>query len=313
MSEFIYSKHLSDHSKSALLPYLGKFKRDETKFSYLTAFNEFADYMGKDILAMTYEDCRSYISFLENRRNMKAIRTSTILKKKKQLSSFFSYLSKHLKEYDLKESFYNYFSDIYMEEVGTMYRYERVPEVSHLNDLFVYLKENDIMTCIAFLLAFKGFLTMDEIRFLSVLDFYEDDNAKVIVKVKPPSDSPREERYNALPEDVGSLVDHYCEILANKFPKVSNPYLFSRDGRTVVTQKTLRNRLDKALKKLSLPHYTFNDLRNAGVVYAVAYHADVTLISNSLGMKTNRHIQKIDNLVIKVNDAADYIGIQFKK
>jgi len=74
----------------------------------------------------------------------------------------------------------------------------------------------------------------------------------------------------------------------------------------------LRFRLKKACEACGTPLYTFNDFRNAGAVYAVSYHADVSIVANSMGYKTNSHIGKLSSLQVKVNDAGDLVGISFK-
>lgn len=313
MFQPVYSTFFSDTTKKVLTEefYLKTLKRDDTKRSYLSSFNEFADYIQKDILTVSYDDCSRYINHLNSLRDNNITRTSTVQKKRKQLSSLFTYVCKYREKFGLDESFYNFFLNIAAEETNTIFRYERVPKVAELNDLYLHLLNNDPMTCIAFLLAFKGFLTLEEFRNLKTSDFYQDSQNHLVVQVINTLDT-KDIHYNSIPEDAAEIIYKYFDSLYTKYPTYSDIPLFSKNGRIPLTPNAFRNRLNKALKKLELPHFTFNDLRNAGSVYAIAYHADTKLVANSLGHKTERHIKKLDSLVFKVNDAANYIGIQFK-
>ena len=309
LHEFTFSANLNENTKTFLTTYLKRFKSKKTQLNYCLAINEFAEFLKKDLCSVTAIDCKQYILHLESKRNAQQIKTSTLAKKRFQISSVFSAMCEsHAREaLSLSENFENYFIDILTDAVPTSIRYEKVPTIEQMDILYCYLMENDPMTCIAFLLAFKGFLTTSEFRNLSVSDFFEDANDRMIVRIVNPS-FPIEARYNSIPNDVKEILLSYFTTLPE-----NNLKLFAKKDGTIYTDRTLEMRLKNACEICNIPHYTYNDFRNAGAVFAISYHADVAIVANSFGYRTNKHINRLDSLKITVNDAADYVGISFKE
>ena len=309
--EFPFSSHLGNSTKEYLKVYLKKFKSFKTQLSYCQEINEFADFLGKDITKATAVDCRRYILKLESRRNSGHIVSSTLAKKKSQLSGVFTAMcATHARELlSLPEEFENYFLSIQVDRPPDTMKYEKVPTLDELDLLHRFLLANDPMTNVAFLLAFKGFLTTEEFRSLSVSDFYEGADGTMVVRVADRS-YPPVDRYNRIPDDVKEILLSYFDTL----PDTGNepPKLFTKKTGGIYTAKSICNKLRNACDECGIKRYTFNDFRNAAVVYASSYHADVTMIANSMGLKTTRHIGKLESLQVTVNDAADLLGISFK-
>ena len=309
LHEFTFSIYLQENTKKFLTTYLKRFQSDKTQLNYCLAINEFVEFIKKDLCAATETDCKQYILHLESKRNAQKIRTSTLAKKRFQISSVFSAMCEsHSRELlCLPETFENYFLDIRTDTVPSSFRYDKVPTIEQMDILYRHLVANDPMICVAFLLAFKGFLTMGELRNLSVSDFFEDANERMIVRIANPS-FPLELRYNAIPNDVKEILLSYFATLPE-----NNAKLFAKKDGTIYTDRTLEMRLKNACEICNIPHYTYNDFRNAGAVFAVSYHADVAVVANSFGYRTNKHINRLDSLKITVNDAAEYVGISFKE
>lgn len=306
---FTFSSYLNENTKTFLTTYLKRFKSQETQLNYCLAINEFTEFIKKDLCAATSNDCKQYVLHLESKRNAHQIKTATLAKKRFQISSVFSAMCEsHSREHlSLPTGFENYFMDIHTDTVPTSFRYEKVPSIEQMDILYRYLITNDPMTCVAFLLAFKGFLTTGEFLNLSVSDFFEDANDRMIVRIVNPS-FPLEIRYNSIPNDVKEILLSYFATLPANTSK-----LFAKKDGTIYTARTLAMRLKNACEVCGIPHYTYNDFRNAGGIFAVSYHADVAVVANSFGYRTNKHINRLDSLKVTVNDAADYLGISFKE
>lgn len=311
--DFSFSTYIKDTTKEFLILYLQRFKSEKTQRNYCIAINEFVDFIKKDLTKATADDCKQYVIHLESRRNASLIKTSTLSKKKYQLSGLFSVMCEpHIRErLCLPVGFENFFLDIKTDIIPDRFKYERVPSMKDLDALYCYLKEHDPMICIAFLLAFKGFLNMEEFRNLAISDFFMDTEERMVVCIKNPS-FPLDVRYNSIPADVKEILLSYFDTIT--IPNaMESPKLFAKKGHSKpYTDRMLRFRLKSACEACGIPLFTFNDFRNAGAVYAVSYHADVTVVANSMGHKTNSHIGKLSSLQIKVNDAADLLGITFK-
>ena len=309
--EFPFSSYLGDTTKEYLKAYFKKFKSYKTQLSYCQEINEFADFLEKDITKATAGDCRRYILKLESRRNSGHIVSSTLAKKKWQLSGVFSAMcAQYARELlSLPEEFENYFLDIQTDYPPDTMKYEKVPTLDELDLLHRFLLANDPMTDAAFLLAFKGFLTMEEFRNLSVSDLYEGTDGTMVVRVSDRS-YPPVDRYNRIPDDVKKILVAYFDTLPNT--GAEPPKLFAKKNGVVYTAQWLWNKLRDACDACGIKRYTFNDFRNAAVVYASSYHADVNLIANSMGYKTTKHIGRLESLQVTVNDAANLVGISFK-
>ena len=313
LRDFCFSTYIHDTTKEFLITYLQRFKSENTQKNYCIAINEFLDFIKKDLTKATMEDCKKYVMHLESKRNSSLIKTSTLSKKKYQLSSLFSVMcEEHIRErLSLPIEFENFFLNIKTDVIPDHFKYERVPSMNDLDVLYCYLKSNDPMVCVAFLLAFKVFLNMEEFRNLTVSDFFMDTEERMIVCIRNPS-FPLDVRYNSIPTDVKEILLSYFDTITIE-GATEAPKLFAKKGYSKpYTDRMLRFRLKKACEACGTPLYTFNDFRNAGAVYAVSYHADVNIVANSMGHKTNSHIGKLSSLQIKVNDAGDLLGISFK-
>lgn len=306
--DYEYSGYISESSRAFLANYLAKFRSDETRISYLTTINFFCNYIKKDIVNIQAEDCIHYISYLEAAKNCGKIKMSTLCKKKKQLSSLYSYMAKedNRQLLGLPDDFRNFFMDIKLPATGEIYKYERVPDVEDLDKLYCYLRNNDTLICMAFLFAFKCFLTTSEMLRIKTSDIFYDSKNNMVIRIQNP-DIPLDFRYNLITPDFRDILLLYLEGLST-----SSNLFIGRKGR-VYTSRTLRYRLAKACIACGIKNYNYNDLRNAGTVYSVSFNADISDVAAALGHKSNIHIKKLDSLVIHVNDAASCIGIQFKK
>lgn len=308
LQNYRFSVYLKEESKELIALYLKRFKSPKTQLNYCSAINGFFDFVKKDIREIGSSDCIRYIEFLESRRDAGRTTTSTITKKRYQVSSLFSYLNTPFAKGKLKlsDSFCNYFLDIRMDAPPQSIRYDKIPSIKELDVLHCYLMERDPMIGIAVLLAFKGFLTTQQFRNLSVTDFYLDANDKMIVQIKNPAFA-LDRRYNSIPDDVKELLLSYFDTLGIRQCK-----LFAKKNGSLYTDRTLCKRLKNACFECGIPSYTFNDLRNAGAAFALSYRAELSVVANSLGHRTTRHIKRLESMQIAINDAAEYMGISFR-
>ena len=290
-----------------ILPnYFSNFKSDATKRSYMNVFNDFANYIKKDILSASPKDC---LDFLDHLNDTDSLKKSTRIKKRKQLSSLYTYLQENAKKYDLG-TFDNIFTDLLPPQVREEIRFSEVPTLFEIDRLIGYLKKNDWFTLCAVLFAFRTFLSTEEIRNLTVDNIIMTKDSKVCVQIKNIRN--KELRYNVIPPDMAIIISKYIGSLP-VIPGMDQAHrkLFANLEGEVPPQKTFRNRLKKAWKQIGVNQsYSFNNLRNAGVVYAVSNNADITSVADALGYQQVTHLKRLESLPIKLNTATEYVNIQ---
>ena len=84
LQSFYFSSFLEEESKNLIALYLKHFKSPKTQLNYCKAINEFFDFVKKDVTNVSRLDCIRYIEFLESRRNLGHLTTSTLTKKRYQ-------------------------------------------------------------------------------------------------------------------------------------------------------------------------------------------------------------------------------------
>lgn len=305
-SLYQFDGYIEPDTAEFLKCFLQRFHSYHTKRSYADSINEFSAFIKKDPCAAKAEDCEAYLKHLFYLRDEQVLRTNTILRKKRQVSSMYTAMNEPIyrEMLHLPDGIHNHFLDLRTPDVAAAVQYNKVPSLAELDILYRYLRANDMLTCLAFLFAFKCYMKTEEILRVKFSDFYYDSNDKLVIKVTSGFSN---YHFNAIPEDVSSLLHSYFEVTAD----CDYEFIFTKKNGKRITQGILRDHLRKAIDKCGINSYTFNDFRNAGTVYAVTYGVDVTTVSQALGHKKPHRIQKLESVSIQISDAT-YDGISFR-
>lgn len=275
-------------------------KTDKSRLAYLYAIKEFLQEY-PEYEDFTKDNC---IQFLEDLQFQKGQKYSTVVKKKKQLSSFFNFLASNLTLFtDIPPDFVNFFSVVPLPPEPEVIHVKKVISIEELDNLITYLREHSFSCMIAVILAFKLMLRTSEILSLKWKDVIETKDGYLLRITSG------ENRYLSLPPDIFSLIMDYEKIIQNSEFLFPSP----RCKDTTITPKALNNMLTHAEKELDMTCYTFNDLRNAGISFAMSQHCSINLLLEQLNMKSKSHISRLKSLSsLTFPNASSYTNIVFK-
>lgn len=267
------------------------------EYAVLEFFKEYPEY--------SYENC---CLFFEDLKYKKKKSHSTCVKKKGQLSSIFNYMLANLDKYtELPSGFENFFAQVPLKANAEVIEFNRVISISELDKLIGYTKENDPLCMFAILFSFKMMMRISSFIKLS-WDLFDE-----VLEGRPlRAETPTGPHYLKMPSDIVYLLHEYM----NQLP--SRPtYIFSSKNQLTntdkhLTDRALRKKLDVACQKSEIKYVSFNDLRNAGISYAVSNGCPIDVLCESLNKKSIHHIDRLTSLnTIKFTSAADYTNIIF--
>lgn len=256
-------------------------------FSSYPSYNEY-----------TYENCSAFLDGLQKKNKY-----STCVKKRRQLASIFSYAIEHSVDFpEIPADFQNFFAEIPLMEPPQEIHPNRVISLPELDKIISYTKSNDALCMLAIMFAFKTMLRVDEFHKLRWSDIIETSDGFVLQVC-----SQGEQRYIFLPEDMARLLLDCLKTLEHTV------YIFSNKENSLLNVKTLRNRLHKACDAAGIQHFTYNDLRNAGIAYASSQKCSINVLMQTLNIKKKAHISRLTSLSSLVfPDAAEYTNVIFK-
>ena len=261
---------------------------------------EFWQFVNKDILEATVEDAKRYEILLNEKVQKGTLHKSTMIKKLRELSSFYHFIDQHRESYSLPDQFFNIFSALRIDTMQDVIRPSQLVELAELDKLLTYLMHHDSMVLLAVLFSWKMLLRMGEILTLQVSDIVASGDAYGI-RLR---DDYENVRYNKIPDDILPYLMNYMNQLQPDDHLFIHPTTKKR-----YTERTLRYRLKEAFVKSNAKPRSFNDIRNTGVVYAVSNQSDVRLVANAMGHKSTTHITRLDSLHVSFNDVCDYISM----
>lgn len=243
----------------------------------------------------TVENCNVFFDKLQKKNKY-----STCVKKRRQLASIFSYAIDHSDTFpELPGNFQNIFAELPLMEAPQEIHPNRVISLPELDKIITYTKDNDALCMLAIMFAFKTMLRIDEFQKLRWNDIIEASDGFVLQVY-----SHGEQRYIFLPEDMAELLlEHIKDAV----------YIFSNNKNTILSVRTLRDRLHKACDAAGIQHYTYNDLRNAGIAYANSQRCPIDILTKTLNIKKKGHISRLTSLSsLAFPDAAEYTNVIFK-
>lgn len=275
------------------------FKSPKTKNYYYVEICNFATFIKKDILSASVEDAQAYIDMLQARVSSCELMKSTLQKKYKALSSFYSYINNHRYYFVQVKEFVHPFLPIIIDMQEEVIHEQSVLKVSEYEKLTKYLYNNDLMCLCAVIFAHESLLRLQEILALKVSDIVIDANKEASVQLI----KKKKIRYNKIPDASMEFVMEYI----NAHPDITHLFASPTKKGECYTSRALQLRLKKACKSSGIKDYTFNDLRNTGITYALSAGAPLDTVTESLGYQSTGHITRLTTAVVNMNKSCDYI------
>lgn len=274
----------------------------QKNYEYATTefFNEYPNYSD-----FSYDNCCQFFEDLQYKKNKTY---ATCVKKRRQLSSIFNYAVSNSDKYsELPNDFQNYFAEIPLNEDEQTIKFNSIISLNELDKLIQYTKENEPLCMLAIIFSFKMMMRISEfinLQWSAIEDAIDGNPLRVETATGP--------HYLKLPDDIATILDDYLMRLPSK-----PIYVFSKGMNINGTDKpfvtrAMTQKLTKACKKAEIEHYTFNDLRNAGITYAAANGCPIEILSKSVNMKGVSHINRLTSMKdLNITSASDYTNIIF--
>lgn len=281
--------------------FFSNFQKD-TISSYRSTLIDFSRVVEKDILCVSKSDCEKYINILDKRVSQKKLKRSTLMKKYKELSSFYSYLVKNKASYGLSE-IENYFRDIRLSPIEDNIKFSDTVDINTVDTVLTYCKENSKMTYLCILLSFKYMLRTGEMRSIRKNDLFSSEDFYALAIRNPRSMSIR---YLRISNEIAHSIENYL-IETN-----STMYLFEKSNGDPFSVRTLQKHLHDACLACNIEPFSYNQLRNTGIGNANFNNISTEELTQALGISTSRHIQRLNSLKIPLNNVGNYVSIEIK-
>lgn len=277
------------------------FKNVNTKNTYFSDICLFSEFVEKDILEVNYNDCKRYMDYLNQSMAAGKLKQSTLVKKHKELSRLFSFICSN--RFRVPSTFSNFFIKMEIDTPKEEIHLSSIISITDIDMLLGYVKDTNAAVYIAVLLAFKQLLRTSEMVKLKISDIQVAKDEIPCLRIQQPSGHVR---YNKLAVDVFRILNEYANTL-------NGMYLISKDGVKPYSVRTIQKYLSDACTELQLNKFTYNDLRNTGTVNAVSNGAPIDTVKQEIGMRTNRHITRLNSLTLNYSNASDFINIELKE
>lgn len=290
-------------NENILHTFLSRLEREKTKNDYKRDITKFIEFINKDFIDATFDDCKSYINLLNNKISEKNIATSTAEKLYSQLYSFFKYLE--------EENYiqYNHFKKIAKPVVSRNISKDKIITWQELDKIISVLKTYDLRDFSILMLIFTSGLTLNEAINLKWHQFFIDasENVGIVFTNK------RGRRYIKVHNDIWALLEEYRKRkvrIANQ-----DDYVFLNNRGNRITDRWIRLVLEKACKEADINKtYTPRDLRHTLAAYALKKGASSKQVKNQLGWSADTLAERYLYAIQQLEDnAIDYLNFSLKK
>ncbi|MBR6922943.1 MAG: hypothetical protein IKH50_00185, partial [Oscillospiraceae bacterium] len=181
------AESLKDRYPSDTAVLMNKYLSNFTAYKELSArakvYADFFDVTGSDLLRCHRDAAVKYLAELSRRVENKDMKYSTSVKYRKFLSAFLSWCEAEKESGNdcVPENFHNVMKDIKSEQYEESYKLEEMPELSELDRLIGYLKENDRLVLAVVMLSIKCLMKTGEIIPLKCRDIVTDSTGKAFI------------------------------------------------------------------------------------------------------------------------------------
>lgn len=286
------SLHASEQLKQVIWPdFISHFRSEVSISSYRTDIIEFMNYFQRDFTALDDTMARDYYVWLEKKVKQGKIQPITMAKKYRELHSFADYIVKKRDEYDIPNSFQDYFLP-YLKGVARIEKLARSIPIEDIDKLFA-AAQNDLMVYCILVLIYRVGLSSTEIIELKISDFTAYDNGVMVTIAGRDTDC-------FVPEDVYAILEKYIAV------RDEHEYLFYNKRRNKLNTMYI-SRLMKTYTQLAeIEKYSAEALRNSCAVTMFAYSAKPEQVAAQMGVtqtqiKRYKDMSYRDNLLRKAN------------
>lgn len=231
------------------------FRNNKTKETYFGDLNEFLDMIQKDFLMIQQQDVEQYYQKMKKKVEESELRNKTLEKKLKELHAFAEFVLGQKNEYEIADSFQDYFYNylIYFDKE------DKVKEVFPIEDLDKMLKaaEEEKMSYTILVLFYRMGLLSTDICAIKPGDFVEREGERYLILREK-----KEVVY--IPHDVAEILKCYEEM------REENEYYFFNGRGNPLNTMYLHRMMRRITKKAGVSDYSAMDLRSAyaGTLYA---------------------------------------------
>lgn len=263
------------------------FRNNKTKETYFGDLNEFLDMIQKDFLMIQQQDVEQYYQKMKKKVEESELRNKTLEKKLKELHAFAEFVLGQKNEYEIADSFQDYFYNylIYFDQE------DKVKEVFPIEDLDKMLKatEEEKMSYTILVLFYRMGLLSTDICAIKPGDFVEREGERYLILREK-----KEVVY--IPHDVAEILKCYEEM------REENEYYFFNGRGNPLNTMYLHRMMRRITKKAGVSDYSAMDLRSAYAGTLYAYGAKDNQVADQIRI-TQMHIQRYANEEFQTNIA----------
>ncbi len=261
------------------------FRNHKTKETYFGDLNEFLDMIQKDFLRIQQQDVEQYYQKMKKKVEEHEIRSKTLEKKLKELHAFAEFVLNQKNEYEIPDSFQDYFYNylIYFDKE------DKVKEVVPIEDLDKMLKaaEEEKMSYAILVLFYRMGLLSTDVCDIKPNDFVEREGERYLILREK-----KEVVY--IPHDVAQILKCYEET------REENEYYFFNGRGNPLNTMYLHRMMRRITKKAGVSDYSAMDLRSAYAGTLYAYGAKDNQVAEQIRI-TQMHIQRYANEEFQTN------------
>ena len=262
------------------------FRNNKTKETYFGDLNEFLDMIQKDFLMIQQQDVEQYYQKMKKKVEESELRNKTLEKKLKELHAFAEFVLGQKNEYEIADSFQDYFYNylIYFDQE------DKVKEVFPIEDLDKMLKAaEEKMSYTILVLFYRMGLLSTDICAIKPGDFVEREGERYLILREK-----KEVVY--IPHDVAEILKCYEEM------REENEYYFFNGRGNPLNTMYLHRMMRRITKKAGVSDYSAMDLRSAYAGTLYAYGAKDNQVADQIRI-TQMHIQRYANEEFQTNIA----------
>ncbi|QZY56945.1 tyrosine-type recombinase/integrase [Crassaminicella profunda] len=290
-------------NKEIINSFVSRLEKEKSRKDYKRDLQHFVEFIEKNFLQATLEDCEKYITDIKLKVSEKKLAITTAEKLYSQLYSFFNYLEEN------EHIPYNHFKNISKPTASRNISKEKIIMWEDLDKLISILKTFNQRDYAILMLIFTSGLTLNEAVNLKWNQFVIDDTGNIgIVFI-----TKRGKRYTKVHKDTWNLLQKYRNSLADLITQDSNVFLNNRGNK--ITGRWVRMVLKKACIEAELDHeYTPRDLRHTLAAHTLKRGASSRQVKQQLGWSNENLAQRYLYTIQQLDDnAIDYLNFNLKK
>lgn len=301
---------ISSNSQNLIKQFtIERLKLEKTRRDYTREILRFTEFIKKDFLYASNEDCSSYINKLKENASKGKMSIFTVEKIYIYLFSFFNYIESVKLVYNfIPASFCNHFKAVEKPSAPRTISSDKIISLSELDELISILKAGNLRDYTALMIIFTSGLTLREAIDLKWHQFVEDVNGNIALEFIVKNN---EMRYVKVSNDMAELLAKYKKTIE---PVSKESHVFKNKFSKPLSGRWLRKVLTDACKKAEFEHiYTPRDLRHSAAAMCLKNGAPAEKVKEQLGWSDARIADRYNySIPILEDNAIDYLNFKLK-